>query len=120
MDIQPIHTEKDYELALAKIEQLMDIDTTNAEDELDMLATLVEVYEAKHFAIPAAHPLAAIRFVMEQNGLIAKDLMQFIGSSGRVSEVLSGQRPLSISMIRNLNKGLKIPAEILIKEYKVA
>ncbi len=120
MDIQPIHTEKDFELALDKIEQLMDIDTTDAIDELDMLATLVEAYEAKHFAIPAAHPLAAIQFVMEQNGLIAKDLTQFIGSSGRVSEVLSGQRPLSISMIRNLNKGLKIPADILIKEYKVA
>ena len=120
MDIQPIHTEKSYDLALARIEKLMDTDTADAIDELDMLATLVEVYEAKHFAIPDAHPLAAIRFVMEQNGLIAKDLTRFIGSSGRVSEVLSGRRPLSISMIRKLHEGLKIPADILIKEYKVA
>ncbi|MFT4632365.1 MAG: antitoxin component HigA of HigAB toxin-antitoxin module [Candidatus Azotimanducaceae bacterium] len=91
MDIQSIHTEQDYDLALEKTERLIDMNTRDA-----------------------------IRFVMEQNGLIEKDLTQFIGSSGRVSEVLSGKRPLSISMIRNLNEGLKIPADVLIKEYKVA
>jgi HTH-type transcriptional regulator/antitoxin HigA len=90
------------------------------EDELDILATLVEAYEQKHFPVPDAHPLEVIRFYMEQNGMIDKDLMPYIGSSGRVSEVMSGRRPLTIKMIRNLNSGLNIPVDALIREYDVA
>ena len=99
----------------------MDARTGSAEeDELDVLATIVEAYEGKRFAIPDAHPLEVIRFVMEQNDMRDKDLMPFIESSGRVSEVMSGRRPLTINMIRKLQSGLKILADALIREYDVA
>ncbi len=121
MEIKPIKTERDYRRALSRIEDLMDARTGSAEeDELDVLAMIVEAYEAKRFAIPDAHPLEVIRFVMEQNDMRDKDLMPFIGSSGRVSEVMSGRRPLTINMIRKLQSGLKIPGDALIREYDVA
>ena len=121
MDIRPIRSKQDYERALARIECLMDAEQGSAaEEELEVLATLVEDYEGKHLPMPAAHPLEVIRFVMEQNGMINKDLMPFIGSSGRVSEVMSGARPLTITMIRKLHLGLNIPVEALIREYDVA
>ena len=121
MEIKPIKTERDYRRMLVRVEELMDARPgSSEEDELDILATLVEVYEEKHFPIPEAHPLEVIRFVMAQNDMIDKDLMPYIGSSGRVSEVLSGRRPLTINMIRKLHKGLNIPADALITEYIVA
>ena len=121
MDIYPIKTQKDYRATLARVEKLMNAKPGSAEeDELEILATLIEAYEANHYSIPDAHPLEVIRFVMEQNGLIDKDLMPYIGSSGRVSEVMSAHRPLTITMIRNLHQALKIPADALIKEYEVA
>jgi HTH-type transcriptional regulator / antitoxin HigA len=121
MDIKPIKTERDYRRTLSRIEALMDARPGSvAEDELDILSTIVEVYEEKRFAIPDAHPLEVIRFVMEQNDMQDKDLIPFIGSSGRVSEVMSGRRPLTINMIRKLQRGLKIPADALIREYDVA
>ena len=121
MEIKPIKSARDYRRTLARIEELMDAGPgSSEEDELDVLATLVGAYEEKRFQIPDAHPLEIIRFVMEQNDMIDKDLMPYIGSSGRVSEVMSGRRPLTINMIRKLQKGLNIPAEALITEYNVA
>lgn len=117
MEIKPIRSDRDYRRALARIEDLMDAPAGSTyEDEIDVLATLVEAYEGKHFPIQDAHPLEVIRFVMEQNGMIDKDLIPFIGSSGRVSEIMSGRRSLTINMIRKLHKGLNIPAEALINE----
>ena len=119
MDIKPIKTEADHEAALAEIERLMDLDpdlNTLEGDRLDVVATLVEAYEAKHFPIDAPDPIAAIEFCMEQRGLTRRDLEPMIGGRGRVSEVLSGKRALSLSMIRKLHKGLGIPAEVLLGE----
>ena len=121
MEIKPIKTEQDYQAALAEIEQLIDAEQNTPEgDKLDVLATLVEAYEAKHFPIEAPDPIAAILFRIEQAGLSRKDLEPMLGGSGRVSEVLSGSRGLSIKMIRALHKELGIPAEVLIRESRAA
>ncbi|MDD5158701.1 MAG: DNA-binding protein [Sulfuricurvum sp.] len=115
MNIFPIRTEADYEKALSRIEMLMDAEFNTPEgDELDILTTLVENYEAKHFPIPQCDPIEAIRFRMEQMGLEAKDLTPIIGSRSKVSEVLNHKRQLSISMIRNLHARLNLPYESLI------
>ncbi len=117
MDIQPIRTDADYQRALARISAIMDATYGTPEGaELDALATLVEAYETRNHFIDAADPIEAIKFRMEQMGLDRKDLEPFIGSRGRVSEVLSGKRPLSLNMIRRLNRGLGIPAEVLIRD----
>ena len=115
MDIRPIRTEQDYEQALARIANLMDAKPgTAGGDELDVLATLIEAFEDKHFPIEPADPVAAIQFRMEQLGLNRKDLEVFLGSRHRVSEILNRKRGLSIDMIRNLHVGLNIPLENLI------
>lgn len=115
MDIKPIKNEADYDAALAHIEMLMDAEIDTPEgDELDVLVTLVEAYEAKHHPIDPPDPVEAILFRMEQGGLDRKALEPYIGRSGRVSEVLNRKRPLSIDMIRRLWKGLHIPLESLI------
>lgn len=117
VNVQNIKTEADYAKAVARIEALMDADAGTAEaDELDVLATLVESYEDRHHAIDLPDPIAALQFRMEQEGLSNKDLIPFIGSSAKVSEVLSGKRDLTLSMIRALNRHLGIPAEVLIQE----
>lgn len=114
MNVFPIRTEADYEKALLRIEMLMDAEYDTPEgDELDILTTLVENYEAKHFPIPACDPIEAIRFRMEQMGLEAKDLTPIIGSRSKVSEILNHKRQLSISMIRNLHVQLNVPYESL-------
>ncbi len=117
MDITPIKTDADYRAALAEIDVLMNAapDTPDG-DRLDVVATLVEAYEARHFPIAAPDPIAAIKFRMDQMGLTRKDLEPLLGTRGRVSEVLSGRRRLSLAMIRRLNAGLNIPAEVLIQE----
>jgi HTH-type transcriptional regulator/antitoxin HigA len=113
--IRPIKTERDYELALARINQLMDAKARTEEgDELDILVTLVEAYEAKRHPIYPPDPVEAIKFRMEQTGLTRKDLEPLIGGRGRVSEVLSGKRSLSLEMIRRLHAELHIPLESLI------
>lgn len=116
MMMKPIRTEADYEAGLERIEALIDakLGTPDA-DELEILASLVERYEAERFPVAAPTPLAAIQFRMEQQGLEPRDLEPFIGSRARVSEVLSGARPLSIDMIRALHEKLGIPAEVLIR-----
>jgi len=112
-----IKNEKDYKAALARINDLMEADPDTPEgDELDLLVTLVELYEKAAYPIDLPDPVEAIKFRMEQLGLKQKDLIPFMGSRSKVSEVLSHQRPLSISMIRKLHGGLGIPAEILLRE----
>jgi HTH-type transcriptional regulator / antitoxin HigA len=117
MDIRPIRTKRDYERALRRIEALMDAAPGSDEgDELEVLATLVDVYEEKHFPVSAADPVEAILFRMDQQGLERKDLEPFIGSRHRVSEVLNRKRGLSLDMIRRLHAGLGIPLQVLVGE----
>lgn len=112
-----IRTENEYRAALARAEQLMEAEAgTPQGDELEHLAMVIEAYEDKHHPIELPDPIAAIQFRMEQEGLTNKDLAPYIGSSGKVSEVLSGKRDLTLSMIRALHKHLGIPAEVLIQE----
>lgn len=112
-----IKTEADYQKALARIDELMDAEPNTPEgDELELLAALVELYEEKEYPINQPDPIEAIKFRMDQLGLQQKDLIPFIGSKSKVSEVLNRKRPLSLSMMRALHKGLGIPAEILLNE----
>ncbi len=120
MDIHPIKNEKDYEKALAEIERLWGADEgTKDGDKLDVLLVLVEDYENKHHQILPPDPIEAIKFRMEQMNLSRKDLEPYIGSRGRVSEVLSHRRGLSLNMIRNLHSNLSIPLESLIGKTQV-
>ncbi len=120
MDIRPIKTEADYEAALARIDELMDAQPDSREgDELDILVVLLESYEEKHHPINAPDPIEAIRFRMDQLGLIDKDLTPYIGPSGRISEILNYKRKLTLTMIRQLHQGLKIPTESLIEDYEL-
>jgi len=115
MSVFPIRSEKDYQRALDRISVLLDATPgTDEGDELDVLATLVDAYEAKHFPIEPADPVEAILFRMDQLGWTRKELEPFLGSRSRVSEVLNGRRSLSLGMIRKLHKGLQIPLENLI------
>ena len=110
-----IKTEKDYNEALKRIELLFDADEGTPEaEELELLATLVELYEKEHFPIEAPDPVSAIKFRMEQEGLTNEDMVAYLGSKSRVSEVFAHKRNLSISMIRKLVAGLHIPAEVLL------
>ena len=117
MNVKPIRNKRDYEAALAGIEQRMHARRGTAEgDELDVLVTLVEAYEARHFPLDLPDPVAAIRFAMEQKNLTVKDLVPFIGRPNRVYEILNRKRPLTMSMAWKLHTGLGIPAESLIKQ----
>ena len=116
MDIVPIKTKRDYRRTLKEIEGLMTARRNTPEgDRLDVLVTLVEAWEARHYPLDFPDPVAAIRHHMEQNGLVPKDLIPYLGSRNRVYEVLNRKRPLSLKMIWRLHKGLGIPAESLIK-----
>lgn len=118
MEIRPIKTEADYEAALVEIERLFEAEPGTPEgDRLEILTTLVEAYEEAYYPIPTPDPIEAIRYYMESRGLARRDLEPYIGSRARVSEILNRKRPLSLSMIRRLNEGLGIPAEVLIKPY---
>ena len=119
MNIRPIHTEADYRAALADISALMESDPapgTPKGDRLDILVTLVEAYEARHFPLDLPDPVEAIKFVMEQRNLAVKDLVPYIGQPNRVYEILNHKRPLTMAMAWKLHKGLGIPAESLIKQ----
>ena len=112
-----IKTEKEYSEALKRIEEIFHAKPgTDLADELELLVTLVELYEKKHYPIDPPTPVEAIKFRMEQAGLTRKDLEKYIGSKSKVSEVLNGKRPLSLKMIRALHKGLCIPADVLLAE----
>jgi HTH-type transcriptional regulator / antitoxin HigA len=117
--IRTIKTETDYRKAMARVEVIWDAKKGTPEaDELDVLAMLIERYEDEAYPIGLPTPIEAIKFRMEQQGLSQKDLIPFIGSSGRVSEVLSGKRELTLPMIRALNEGLGIPADVLIQRVE--
>ena len=119
MRICPIRTKADYRAALREVERHWDVEPgTPAGDRVDVLVTLLEAYEAKHHAIPAPDPIAAIEFMMEQKGLSRRDLEPAIGSRGRVSEVLTRKRPLTLPMVRKLSRLLQIPTEVLVQPYE--
>ena len=121
MDVRPIKTAKDYRATLREIEGLMQAKAGTPEgDRLDVLATLIDAYEAQHEPIDRPDPIEAIRFRMEQQGLTRKDLEPLIGTRTRVSEVLNRKRTLSIGMIRRLHAELGIAAEVLIRAPRVA
>jgi HTH-type transcriptional regulator/antitoxin HigA len=120
MDIRPIKTDADYRAALNDIENLMMAEPDTVEGEkLDILVTLVEAYEAKHFPMDLPDPVEAIKFEMERKGLTVKDLEPMIGKSNRVYEILNHKRSLTLKMIWKLHEGLGIPAESLIKPRQV-
>lgn len=120
MEIKPIKTENDYSNALDIVEKLMGAKINTPEgDNLDVLVTLIEAYEEKNHQILPPDPVEAIVHQMESQGLSRNDLIPFFGSRARVSEILNRKRSLSINMIRKLQKGLGISAEILIRPYKL-
>ena len=117
MNIKIIKTEQEYKNVLARIEKLMNIPSGDSrEDELKLLSLLVDKYEDEYVDAGLPDPVEAIKFRMEQAGLKRKDLISYIGSQSKVSEVLNRKRPLSLSMIRALNEGLGISAEVLLQK----
>ncbi len=119
MDIKPIRSSDDYKAALKKISALMELDPdlgTPKGDRLDILVTLVQAYEQRHFPMDLPDPVEAIKFRMEQQGLKPKDLQPMIGQLNRVYEVLNRKRPLTMAMVWRLHTGLGIPAESLIRQ----
>ena len=115
--VRAIRNEADYEAVLAEVDDLMDAAPGTPQGErLDVLVTLLEAYEARHWSIDAPDPIDAIRIRMEQKKLKQRDLVPMIGSRGRVSEILSRKRALTLPMIRRLSEGLEIGADVLIRE----
>ena len=115
MEIKPIKKEEDYNMSIRRIEELWGAKRDTPEgDELDLLCTLVESYEMKHYPIAPPDPIDAIKFRMEQMGMTKADMVKYLGSQSRVSEILNGKRRLTLKMVKSLYKGLKIPAEILL------
>ena len=114
-----IKTEAEYQATLARIERIFDAKPgTPKGDELELLLLLVETYEDQAYPIDPPDPIAALRFRMEQQGLKPKDLIPYIGSKSKVSEVLRGRRTLSLTMIRKLVGGLHLPAEVALRKTK--
>jgi HTH-type transcriptional regulator/antitoxin HigA len=117
MNIKPIRTEEDYAAAMERLDDLWGAPVGSPEgDELEVLALLIGKYEDEYHQLPPSDPVEAIKFRMDQQGLTPRDLEPFIGSSGRVSEVLNGKRRLSLTMIKRLHKGLRIPYESLLAD----
>ncbi|MDQ5908735.1 MAG: HTH-type transcriptional regulator / antitoxin HigA [Pseudomonadota bacterium] len=115
MNIKPIRNDKDLRQAFKRLEEIFQAGPKTPEyDEMEILTTLIEVYENKYYPIGPASPVEAIKFRMEQQGLTPRDLEAYIGKSGRVSEILNGKRSLSLRMIKNLHDGLHIPYESLL------
>ncbi|SDD96889.1 helix-turn-helix domain-containing protein [Rhodospira trueperi] len=112
--VHPIRTDADHRAALARIEHLMAADTPADDDELTVLAALVEDWEDRHIPMAPPEPLAAIRFRMEQQGLTLDDLAPLLGGQARAEDVLAGRRDLTVPMIRALRDHLGIPADVLI------
>jgi HTH-type transcriptional regulator/antitoxin HigA len=120
MNIRPIKTEADYEATLQEIEHLFDAAPNTPEgDRLEILVTLVEAYESQHYPVALPDPIEAIKYWMESRGLSRRDLEPYIGTRARVSEILNRKRQLSLNMIRKLEAGLGIPAEVLIQPYEL-
>jgi HTH-type transcriptional regulator/antitoxin HigA len=115
-EVKPIRTRRDYDGALKEVERLWGAKAkTRDGDRLDVLATLIDAYEAEHYPMDPPDPIEAIKFRMEQQGLRRRDLEELIGTRTRIAEVLNGKRGLSIGMIRRLHKRLGISAEVLIR-----
>ncbi|HTK84869.1 MAG TPA: hypothetical protein VL625_07255 [Patescibacteria group bacterium] len=120
MNIKPIKSRKDHQAALQRIEALMHAKKNSKEgDELDILVTLVSVYEEQHFAIDNPDPIAVIEHCMEALGLERRDLERILGSKSRASEVLNKRRKLTMEMVRSLHDEMGIPAQALIQDYKL-
>ncbi|OXB24448.1 MULTISPECIES: helix-turn-helix domain-containing protein [Flavobacterium] len=118
MEIRPIKTEHDYDLALERVNAIFDAKpNTDEGDELDILVTLIEKYEQINYPIPEPDPIEAIKFMMEQNGITDADLGVILNSRSRVSEIFKRKRALTLNQIRILTEALHIPASTLIKEY---
>jgi len=118
MDIKAIKTEKDYNQALKRLEEIFHAPSNSEEgDEAEILSILIEKYEDENYPIEAPDPIEAIKFRMEQKGMSKKDLAQVLGYKSRVSEIFSRKRKLTLKMIRNLHEKLKIPYESLLTEY---
>lgn len=118
--LKPIKTEEEYNEALARVYELMQTDIIEgsaSSDELEVLSILVKEYELVHYPVAYPNPLDAIRFRMEQMNLSESELSNILGNRSRKSEILSGKRKLSLSMIRKLTEMLNIPAEVLIQVY---
>ncbi len=121
MDIKPIRSEADYEAALQEIENLAGSQPgTPAADRMEVLVTLVEAYEEKYFPLPEPDdPVEVLKYYMESRGLTRADLLPYLGSKERVSEILNRKRGLSLAMIRRLHDGLGIPADLLVKKQNL-
>ena len=120
MNIKPIKTEKDYQAALSRIEEIFDVPEGTAEsDELDVLGLLVDEYEKEHYPIESPDPIEAIKIRMEELNLRQSDLVSVIGGKSRVSEILNRKRRLTIQMIRKLKDRLNLSAELLIRDYEL-
>lgn len=121
MEIKPIRTEKDYEAALARVEEIFDAEPYTPDgDELEILSSLVEVYEKENYPIGMPDPIEAIKIRMEDLGLNRKDLEDVIGSKGRISEILNRKRPLTLPMVQRLSEKLGLPTEVLAQTYPLA
>lgn len=120
-DVKPVRTEADHEAALAEVAALWGAASGTPEgDRLDVLATLIDDFEARHYPMDPPDPIEAIRFRMDQQGLTRRDLEGVIGTRTRIAEVLNRKRSLSIDMIRRLHDTLGISAEVLIRPSKAA
>ncbi|HZO87717.1 MAG TPA: helix-turn-helix domain-containing protein [Chthonomonadaceae bacterium] len=120
MSLRPIKTEAEYEQVLKEIEALFEAQPDTPEgDRLEVLTTLVEAYERKHYPVLPPDPIEALLYHLESRGLTRRDLEPYLGSRARVAEVLNRRRALTIEMIRRLHNGLGIPAEVLIQPYTV-
>ncbi len=120
--MKPIKTKKQYKTYLAKAYDLMQVEllpNSKESDELELISILIEQYEMENYPIEPPHPIDAILFRMDQMNMKKSELAKILGTRSRASEILSGKRKLSLSMIRKLNKSLDIPAEVLIREYEV-
>ena len=120
MELRPIKTESDYQNALQEIERLFDAEPNSPEcDRLDILTTLVEAYEQKHYPIEAPDAISAILYYLESRGLSEQDLAVSVGSQQEATAILNRQKPLTLDIIRRLNQDFNIPAEILIQPYSL-
>ena len=118
MSINQIHTEAEYQAALAQIEAFWDaVDGREEAEQLEVLSMIVEAYEKQHFPIEAPDPIEFLNYIMETRGLARKDLEPYIGPRGRVSDIMNRVRPLTLEMIRRLSSGLGLPATVLIQNY---
>lgn len=118
--LKPIKTEEQYDKALARVYELMQLDiheNSVESDELEVLSILIKQFETEHYPIPSPNPLEAIKFRLDQMGLSEKELGDILGYRSRKSEILSGKRKLSLAMIRKLSEVLHIPAQVLIQAY---